>query len=263
MDSPKFGWGHVNMSKSQTIDSTYLTITYAMKRRMSAQEDTLKGEDLLELQMGRKFNAFFSKALREVDIINTRDMMKKMYIKPHPEGCLGLSLIFDHSSKTLKVDNRLPYSSNIMEYEEPIPQTEWKYLPDTMRVMGYLCHAAESSFGGREWKVYYTDDIPLPYGPWKLNGSKGLILRAGDKEGDYIFEAVGLTQQPQPILRYEWKRKETTKDEYLKYERNIHEKAGVYIRNNGIRIRINDNSEKGAHKLVEDWEAYYNPLEKQ
>lgn len=38
--------------------------------------------------------------------------------------------------------------------------------------MGYQCHAATCSYGGRNWKVYYASDIPLPYGPWMLNWSQ-------------------------------------------------------------------------------------------
>ncbi len=54
--------------------------------------------------------------------------------------------------------------------------------------MGYHCHAAKCTYGGREWKVYYTNDIPLlPYGPWKLNGVKGLVLKAEDSEHNFVF----------------------------------------------------------------------------
>jgi GLPGLI family protein len=51
--------------------------------------------------------------------------------------------------------------------------------------------------------------VPMmaPYGPWKLNGAKGLVLKAADTEGNFVFEAVGLTQKEQPIIRYEWNRK--------------------------------------------------------
>lgn len=261
--SPSFSWGHIDMGRYNVIDTTYLDITYSMSRRMIANEDSLSGEDLLELQLGRRYNAFFSRPLREVDSINTQDMIKKMYIKPHPEGCMGFELFYDNINATLKVDNRIPFLSRTMEYEEPIPKIEWLYLQnDTLTVMGYLCYGAECGYGGREWKVYYTPDISLPYGPWKLIGAKGLILRAADKDGDYVFEVAGMTQQPKPIIRYEWSRKQTTKDDFMKYERDIHEKAGAYIRNNKIRYMINDNSEKGYHLSTEDWAVYYCPLER-
>lgn len=260
---PEFGWGHVDMSRPEVIDSTYLDITYSLRRRMSARDDTLGGEDLLELQMGRRYNAFFSRTMRDIDIENTREMLKKMYLKQMPDGCLGVSLLFDHASGMVSVDNRLPFSTKTVEYEEPVPVMEWRYSgSDTLTVMGYLCHAASCSYGGREWKVYYTTDIPLPYGPWKLTGAKGLILRACDSAGDYVFEAVGLTQDPRPIERYEWSRKKMTKEEYMSYERNIHENAGAYVRNNNIYLSIRDNSEKGYHRFTEDWSAYYNPLER-
>ncbi len=260
---PGFRWGHIDMSRPEVVDSTYLVVTYALRRRMSAADDTLSGKDLLELQMGRKYNSFFSRTVRDVDIKNTMEMMKKMCFEVHSDGCLGITLLFDHASGVLHVDNRLPFSSKTAEYEEPAPVMEWTYHEnDTLTVMGYPCQAATCSYGGREWKVYYTPAIPLPYGPWKLSGAKGLILRAGDSEGDYMFEAAGLTQKPCPIERYEWSRKKMTKEEYKAYERNIHENAGVYVRNNNIRLFRTDNSEKGYHRFTEDWSTYYNPLER-
>ena len=94
--------------------------------------------------------------------------------------------------------------------------------------MGYLCQAATCSYGGRDWKVYYTDRIPLPYGPWKLAGTPGLILKAMDTENNFVFESVGLTQKSAPIIRYDWDRRKMKKDEWRKYERRIYEQAGVF-----------------------------------
>lgn len=78
-------------------------------------------------------------------------------------------------------------------------------------MMGYLCHAAECQYGGRTWKVYCADKIALPYGPWMLNGAKGVILKAVDSDHDFVFEAVGLTQKSQPVIRYTWSRKTMSK----------------------------------------------------
>lgn len=52
---------------------------------------------------------------------------------------------------------------------------------------------AIAKFKGRTWIAWYTEDIPIDNGPWKLSGLPGLILKAHDSENDYGFTAVGLT----------------------------------------------------------------------
>lgn len=111
-------------------------------------------------------------------------------------------------------------------------------------------------------RLYYTNDIPLPYGPWKLNGVKALILKADDSEHNFVFEAEGLTQKTQPIIRYDWNRKTMNKEDWKRFEREMYQNAGAFIRNTGARIIIMDNSEQGFHRLNENWVQFYNPLEK-
>lgn len=161
------------------------------------------------------------------------------------------------------VTNRVPYTSQVIEYTEHTPAPAWTYVPgDTTSVMGYHCHAAKCNYGGREWKVYYTNDIPLPYGPWKLNGVKALVLKAEDTEHNFVFEAEGLTQKTQPIIRYDWNRKTMNTEDWKRFEREMYQNAGAFVRNTGARIIIMDNSEQGFHRLNEDWSQFYNPLEK-
>jgi len=40
----------------------------------------------------------------------------------------------------------------------------------------YDCRRAIGKFRGREYEVWYTTDIPIPGGPFKLGGLPGLIL---------------------------------------------------------------------------------------
>lgn len=109
-----------------------------------------------------------------------------MRFTPIPEEYVGFDILFSHSDKTCQVTNRIPYTSQVIEYSEKMPDIKWRYLPeDTATVMGYLCHAAECQYGGRTWKVYYADKIALPYGPWMLNGAKGVILKAVDSDHDF------------------------------------------------------------------------------
>ena len=263
MDTPTFTLAHEDTDKSQTLDTCYLTVTYRFKYKANEKDDSLSHDDLMDLQLGRKYNAFFSRNLRDLDIQNTKELKTTMQFQTVPESYVGFDLLVNHGDSTMIVTNRVPYTSQVIEYTEQTPAPAWTYVPeDTASVMGYHCHVAKCNYGGREWKVYYTNDIPLPYGPWKLNGVKALVLKAEDSEHNFVFEAEGLTQKTQPIIRYEWNRKAMNKEDWERFEREMYQNAGAFVRNTGARIIIMDNSEQGFHRLNEDWSQFYNPLEK-
>lgn len=63
--------------------------------------------------------------------------------------------------------------------EEETPTMEWEIYEDSVQtIIGYECHKAVMKFRGREWAVWYADEIPVSLGPWKLNGLPGIILQA-------------------------------------------------------------------------------------
>jgi GLPGLI family protein len=90
---------------------------------------------------------------------------------------------------------------NIMGYEEPMGQIEWSLHEDsTKNICGYSCNRATASYGGREWTAWYTLDIPVSTGPWKLNGLPGLIMEAADSEGLHTFTAIAFREENVPIV---------------------------------------------------------------
>ena len=258
MDTPTFTLAHEDTDKYETLDTCYLNVSYQFKYRNSEKDDSLSFDDIMDLQMGKDYNAFFSRDLRALDTQNTKELKSTMQFSTIPENYVGFDLLFNHKDALTTVTNRLPYTSQVIEYSESSESPEWTYIPDEIAtVMDYHCHVATCN-----WKVYYTNDIPVPYGPWKLNGVKGLVLKAEDSENNFIFEAVGLTQKPQPIIRYDWSRKKMKKEDWKKFEQEMYKNAGAFVRNTGARILIMDNSEQGFHRLNEDWSQYYNPLER-
>lgn len=75
-------------------------------------------------------------------------------------------------------------------YTENIPNINWTLSDETDTVCGYVCKRATGEYGGRVWTVWYTSDIPVTFGPWKLCGLPGLVLSATDGEGIHHFEAI-------------------------------------------------------------------------
>lgn len=88
-------------------------------------------------------------------------------------------------------------------YDEDIPSLEWELTDSVENVLGYECQSARCKFRGREWTVFYTEDIPLSDGPWKLHGLPGLIMKATDENGHYTFECIGIkSKADRPITIY-------------------------------------------------------------
>jgi GLPGLI family protein len=68
----------------------------------------------------------------------------------------------------------------------------WELLPDERRVGEYVCKGAKAHFKGREYTCWYTTNIPIPDGPWKLGGLPGLIVEAYDDADDLHFTLSGI-----------------------------------------------------------------------
>lgn len=65
---------------------------------------------------------------------------------------------------------------------------EWELLDDSVReIAGYPCKKARTRYYGREWIVWYTEEIPMNTGPWLLQGLPGLIVSATDANQYFHF----------------------------------------------------------------------------
>ena len=107
---------------------------------------------------------------------------------------LNLPVIFvgGHEGEVSVFDKIVP---NRFFYTEPLPNFHWQLTDDTLTVSGYLCQKAVGHYGGRTWIAWYTEDVPAPYGPWKLRGLPGMILKAEDADGIFRFDFAGLERK--------------------------------------------------------------------
>lgn len=88
-------------------------------------------------------------------------------------------------------------------YEEDFSELQWHIQPEDTVIMGYTCRQAQLSYGGREWIAWYTDEISVSSGPWKLCGLPGLILHASDITGTHVFSAYSLFNvDKQPLMKH-------------------------------------------------------------
>ena len=69
---------------------------------------------------------------------------------------------------------------------------EWVLSDEEKDVEGYHCHKATAQYLGRDWTVWYTEEIPLNIGPWLLWGAPGLIVEARDADNLFVFKFTGI-----------------------------------------------------------------------
>lgn len=72
--------------------------------------------------------------------------------------------------------------------KENLPQIQWIFLNESKQIGKYLAKKAEGIFRGRKYIVWYSDEIPIPAGPWKINGLPGLVLSVVDSKKEISFE---------------------------------------------------------------------------
>lgn len=77
-------------------------------------------------------------------------------------------------------------------YTEPLDVLTWEIGDSIKTIMGYDCINAETDYHGRHWTAYFTPEIPITEGPWKLCGLPGLILEASEPTGQHHFIVTGI-----------------------------------------------------------------------
>lgn len=77
-------------------------------------------------------------------------------------------------------------------YESSFPEMDWQLQDEWKEILSMRCQKATTTFGGRDWEVWFSPDIPLPMGPWLLHGLPGLIIEARDSTGEVQFAATAV-----------------------------------------------------------------------
>lgn len=95
------------------------------------------------------------------------------------------------------------YEGKSFIYNEPIMKKNWILEEGDTTILGYTCKKASCTFRHRSWKVWYALDLPFSEGPWKLDGLPGMILKAEDTKGQYLFECIGIKEHVNQPMQLE------------------------------------------------------------
>ncbi|WP_421808792.1 GLPGLI family protein [Flagellimonas sp.] len=89
-----------------------------------------------------------------------------------------------YSTDFITEDDGLSYTMyNIIE---PIT-VKWEFESEVKKIDGFLCKKATTTFRGRNYIAWYSDEIPVSLGPWKFHGLPGLVVNITDSKNEVSF----------------------------------------------------------------------------
>lgn len=152
--------------------------------------------DNLTLMAGKDGSAFYSED-RKKDLEmseNNKEYFLQKYSDPKIFGKIAMfekeAIFRDYKQNVCIVHQS--YDITSWELTEEIEKPEWEIGDSIINILGYECIKATTVFRGRTWTAFFSPEIPIPDGPWKLCGLPGMILKAYDKKNEYCYEAIAL-----------------------------------------------------------------------
>lgn len=182
--------------KDQALASVvydFIHVTDTNKRENPKKESMI-------LYLGKFMSAYKSKTLalkleeirKEMGEENDNGNKRKLFSFNSPNVSNDELFLNPQKQKLIRVDKIGPTAYQI---PEDYPIINWKITNQTKIIGGYNCQQAFGEFGGRLYTVWFTPEIPFPYGPWKLHGLPGLILQASDAKNDVQFNYGGFKKE--------------------------------------------------------------------
>ncbi len=117
-------------------------------------------------------------------------------IKDVPKRAVPMYIFKNKDGNTEVFDGNI---TSMFRYTEPYEAQTWEIGDSTKNILGYECLMASSDYHGRHWTAWFSPDIPIQDGPWKLSGLPGLILEAQEESGQHHFIATGINATTKPI----------------------------------------------------------------
>lgn len=179
------------------IEPAIVKATYERKMVLDTLNPNIDyKEDILTLKIGQTTSSFYSQQLKTIDSLEyyNDEYFKLRYSDKRifsEHASLSKEAIFKNYPQN-KITHHDRFDLCNWTIEEDIEKPVWKILRNTKTILGYECIEATTSYRGRTWIVWFTPEIPISDGPWKLWGLPGLILCAKDSKQHYSYTIQGI-----------------------------------------------------------------------
>lgn len=245
---------------SEILDKVQYNINYQYHFLKKPNDKNSLDKGFMVLQLGKefvKFTDFYSlkndslaEAFSHYKTIGAKELNERISIFKH--------IKFEKNIFTNIIDNKILFQSNVVskfnyEYEIEVPKLEWKIEQKTDEILGYNVQKATVTYGGRKWIAWFTPEIPIQYGPYVFNGLPGLIVKLHDDKNNFTFLLNAIDKTETNIYKRIYNNvTKTTKDKYMKVEKDFHDRPDMHFDSSAIR---------GGSGFSSSDKLPYNPIE--
>lgn len=93
-----------------------------------------------------------------------------------------------------------PIINSVKFIKDELPLQVWALKDETKKIKSFNCKKAITTFRGRTYTAWYTEEIPIIGGPWKFDGLSGLILAVSSDDGVLNIEATKIEKKDNIVL---------------------------------------------------------------
>jgi GLPGLI family protein len=147
----------------------------------------------------------------------------------------------------------------VVSLKEEIPEIKWNIEPEFKNFNTYTGQKATGNFRGRSYTVWFATEIPLPYGPWKLQGLPGIILEAIDDKNEIYFSVKKISLGKSMIPKMPQVEESFTLKEYISVEQpkrleEIMQLMRSRMKDRNTIITDIDTGRESALEITYEWE---------
>lgn len=254
-----------SLGYAQILQFFYVAETFPdLKKKVSQDEMVLNVNlenkmssfySIIERRRGEVADSIFARGGSAGDVANAREKL-----------CRPASYQYYEIYKNYPQNGELTFIDKLLfnhyRYIERMERPVWTIVNEKKTILTYECQKATANYFGRSWTAWYTLEIPISEGPWKLWGLPGVIFEAFDADRHYTFECISMkeTKSDKTILPPQRKKyTKISKKEYwtLDKESNIDPETFV--------TRFGQPYSRGYDmngKPLPPREVLYNPIER-
>lgn len=243
----------VPLSDAAVLDSSRLVATYRYSYQKEKWNPLRWSDSEVVLQVGEKWSKCFPEVLRQID--ERRMTVGGGFSVPSVISPRIATVYEDLAKHRLASEHRVPFSDQLVRYDESSDYTAWHIVGESAEILGYACMQATAVVRGREWRVWFAPDLPLGSNLWLFRGVPGLILRA---ETDHFrFECTAIRASCEAIVQPKTKGRQLSRAKWRSFERKYHDEP--------YRV-FNDNDRNAFYENMfrltgDNWTIEYNPIE--
>ncbi|MFN3756231.1 MAG: GLPGLI family protein [Flavobacterium sp.] len=175
-----FAIGQFVFSQNKVSKNSDLRVTYGLDFKKLISSESSVSENMI-LIVNDKGSLFTFETM-----MNLNEVQKVRGVKDDEVLLYRSSYYYLIKNDGKEISHFEAIGSDTFNFSEKI-NSVWQLINQDTLISGYACKKAVIKQAGREWRAWYSTDIPVSFGPYKFYGLPGLIMNIKDSENIFNF----------------------------------------------------------------------------